>query len=142
MSTNTNPWAPMLDAMAYTKTALGDFADDYDLEAIAAELQEIVDANEGVADEIIDIELLDEVCDRHALPPRAEDLTKIEGVSESYRGYILRWDGHKQEFGSARELEEYANEHNIYVVDERHDYGVAEWYDGTWLTVDGIVARA
>lgn len=54
MNTNTNPWAPMLDATAYARTALGDFAEDYDLEAIAKELQDIVDANEGTADEIID----------------------------------------------------------------------------------------
>lgn len=142
MSTYINPWAPMLDARAYAETALGDFAEDYDIDGIAAELREIVSANEGTADEIIDTDLFDEVCARHALPPRAEDLTKIEGVSESYRGYILFWDEHRQEFGSARELEEYANEHNIYVSDERHDYGVREWYDGTWLTVYGTKARA
>lgn len=142
MNTNGNPWAPMLDARAYAETALGDFAEDYDIDAIAAELQEVVDANEGTADEIVSAEDFEEIIDRHALPPRAEDMTPISEVSESYRGYILFWGGRRQEFGSAAELEAYASKHNIYVEDEKLAYEVKEWYDGTWLVVYGTKARA
>lgn len=82
-----------------------------------------------------------------------EGYAPIRGIARDYDGYVLNVCTHHEvydedgdlvednfeveriEFGDAHELEAYCLEHEL-VANDREDYQINEWPDGTWLIID------